>query len=200
MKHGRLTAWVAIAACLATSAGAGLSADHAGHQPAAHDNGKAAPEAKGHSHEACELHGGQVTMTKAHHFETVFGEDGIRVYRYSGAQKPELIGGAKGEMTLKFKDGSSRKVPLVAQATDAQAGDVFFCTMHPDQIKREPGPCPVCGMKLVAQGHLLASVDLRKVEPGAMKAAIAISGLGGDEPEVAFTETYHGAGHHDDHQ
>jgi hypothetical protein len=199
MKLGRLTAYAAVVACLATGASAGLAADHAGHQPATPDHGSAAPEAKGHSHEACELHGGQVAMTKAHHFETVFGEDGVRVYRYSGAQKPELIGSAGGAVTLKFKNGTSRTVPFVARAADAKGGDVFFCTMHPDQMKREPGACPVCNMKLVAQSHLFAAVDLRKVEPGTLKASISIKGLGGDETEAAFTETFQGAAHHGDH-
>lgn len=139
-------------------------------------------------------------MTKAHHFETVFGEDGIRVYRYSGAQKPELIGGAGGAVTVKFKNGTSRTVPFVARAADAKGGDVFFCTMHPDQMKRESGTCPVCGMKLVAQSHLFAAVDMREIEPGTMKASISIKGLGEDEPEVGFTEAHQGAAHHDDHE
>jgi hypothetical protein len=184
---------------LALNANAGSAADHAGHPAATHDHGSAAPEAKGHSHEACELHGGQVAMTKAHHFETVFGEDGIRVYRYSAAQKAELIGGAAGTVTLKSKDGTSRVIPFVSRAADADAGDIYFCTMHPDQVKREPGSCPLCGMKLVAQGHLYAAVDLRKVEPGTLKASISIKGLGGDEPEATFTENYQGAAHHDEH-
>ena len=199
MKLGRLAVCASAIACLAFSASAALAADHASHQSATQDHGSAAPEAKGHSHEACELHGGQVAMTKAHHFETVFGEDGIRVYRYSAAQKAELIGGAAGSVTLKFKDGPSRVIPFVSRNAAAEAGDIYFCTMHPDQVKREPGACPLCGMKLVAQSHLYAAVDLRKVEPGTLKASISIKGLGGDEPEAAFTETFQGAAHHGEH-
>lgn len=199
MKLGRSIVCAVVVAYLTAGASAGSAADHAGHQAAGHDHGSAAQEAKGHSHDACELHRGQVTMTKAHHFETVFGEDGVRVYRYSAAQKPELIGSAVGAVTLKFKNGTSRTVPLVTRATDAKGGDVFFCTMHPDQMKREPGACPVCNMKLVAQSHLFAAVDMREIAPGTMKASISIKGLGGDEPEVGFTEAYQGATSHDAH-
>ncbi|MYD98646.1 MAG: efflux RND transporter periplasmic adaptor subunit [Gammaproteobacteria bacterium] len=30
-----------------------------------------------------------------------------------------------------------------------QAHDLYTCGMHPDVLRHEPGPCPICGMKLV---------------------------------------------------
>ncbi len=151
-------------------------------------------ETPGHSHEKCELHLGQVSMTKAHHFETVFAADGIRIYFYTGDQSPLLVEKAEGKATLRFKDGTSREIPLVLQKPKEGERTVYFCPMHEDVVQMEPGECLKCGgMRLFAQDYLYAKADLSKVEPGALEATIRIKGLSGGEPEALFTETYEGA-------
>jgi hypothetical protein len=156
-----------------------------------------AAEPVGHSHEACELHKGTVTMTKTRHLETVLRPDGIRIYLYSEDQKPQLMGKAVGSATLRFKDGSAKEVPLVPASTDSLVPDIFFCTMHPDQVKMQPGKCPKCGMTLVAQDHLFGAIDLKAIKPGSAKAFITVRGLGGDEPEVSFVEPIGDTSRHD---
>lgn len=38
------------------------------------------------------------------------------------------------------------------RAPASPAGVVYTCPMHPEVVSSEPGRCPKCGMKLVAQG------------------------------------------------
>ncbi len=142
-----------------------------------------------HTHGKCMLHGGQVSMTKQHHFETVFAPDGIRVYIYTDLQAPAMVEGAKGAVTLTFKDGKKKAVPLAIETPAADEKAVYFCPMHTDVVQMEPGECKLCGgMKLFTQDRLFAKVDLSKVEPGTLTAIFSISGLAGSEPQVMFTE------------
>lgn len=142
-----------------------------------------------HTHEKSMLHGGQVSMTKQHHFETVFAPDGIRVYMYTDIQAPALIEGAKGTVTMTFKDGKKKAVPLSLDTPAAGEKAVYFCPMHSEVVKMEPGICNLCGgMKLFTQDRLFAKVDLSKVEPGTLTAIFNITGLEGSEPQVSFTE------------
>ncbi len=154
---------------------------------------KAAGEAPGHSHEKCELHGGQVTMTKQHHFETVFAPDGVRVFIYSAEQTPLPVGKAVGTVTLEYKDGTTRQVPLAAEKPAEGQPAVYYCSMHPAQTQMAPGKCAICGMNLIPQYSLAAKADLSKVPPGTLKAVVRLAGLEGTEPEATFTETYTGA-------
>ncbi|MDM7916429.1 MAG: heavy metal-binding domain-containing protein [Candidatus Eisenbacteria bacterium] len=162
-----------------------------GTHEAAGSGGDASAEMhEGHSHEACELHGGQVTMTKDHHFETVFTPAGVQVYVYTAGQAPAMASKAAGTATIEFADGSKKEVPLAKEKpADAEPG-VYFCPMHSDVVQMQPGECAKCGgMKLFKQDRLSAQIDLSKVEAGTAKATMHITGLKGDEPEVAFTET-----------
>lgn len=141
----------------------------------------------GHSHERCELHGGQVAMTKEHHFETVFSTDGVRVYVYTREQAPMMIEKAKGTVSLVKKDGTKKDVTLLRADSAQGESAVYFCPMHPEVVQKEPGVCALCGgMKLYKQDYLLSKVDLSKVEPGSLKAVIRLSGLEGSEKEVTF--------------
>ncbi len=142
-----------------------------------------------HTHEKCTLHGGQVSMTKFHHFETVFAPDGIRVYIYTEQQSPMVADGVKGNVTMTFKDGKKKGVPLDVEAPAEGEKTVYFCPMHSDVVQMEPGVCPKCGgMKLFTQDRLYAKVDLSKVEPGTLEAAFNITDLGDPEPQVRFFE------------
>ncbi len=145
----------------------------------------------GHSHEKCELHGGSVTMTEQHHFETVFTPDGIRIYEYTGEQAPAMVNKtAAGTVKLVYKDGKTEEIPLVSEAPAKGEKAVYFCPMHANVVKTEPGVCDQCGgMTLFTQNRLFAKADLSKAEPGSLQAIVHITGLKGSEPEVTFTET-----------
>ena len=160
-----------------------------------HEHDHASPahaekEAPGHSHERAMLHQGQVSMTKQHHFESLFAPDGIRVYLYDQNQVPMQVGKATGTVTVKSKDGSSHELKL--QRTEPKEGEhtAYFCPSHPDETQMEPGICKQCGtMKLMMQDYLFAPIDLSKVVPESTKATVHVKGLAGDEPEATFTET-----------
>ncbi len=147
-------------------------------------------EGAGHSHERCELHGGSVTMTEAHHFETLFAPDGIRIYMYSGTQSPMMITKAiSGNVTFVRADGTSEEVPLVADAPKEGEQAVYFCPMHTNVVQTTPGVCPYCGgMTLYTQNRLYGKADLSNVESGSVKAIVHLNGLKGTEKEVTFTE------------
>ncbi len=34
-------------------------------------------------------------------------------------------------------------------SSTAQAKEIYYCPMHPDQTSDKPGKCPICGMDLV---------------------------------------------------
>jgi hypothetical protein len=155
----------------------------------------------GHSHEKCQLHGGQVSMTKENHFETMFAPDGIRVYRYSGGQVPMMVGKVKGTATLQFKDGAKKEIDLAQVAPADEEATAYFCPEHPEATQMEPGVCEACGsMGLMKQDYLFGQADLSEVEPGSMKAVVKIEGMGGTEPDVVFT-VHHSEGthHHEEH-
>jgi hypothetical protein len=132
-------------------------------------------------------------MTEQHHFETVFGPEGIRVYMYSGQQVPMQIEKASGTVTLKFKDGTTKQAIMSKRSPQESDHTVYFCPMHPDVTQMEPGECAACGgMKLMAQDYLFSEIDLSDVAPESMKAIVHIENINGKESEITFTETFHG--------
>jgi hypothetical protein len=173
------------------------SAASAAQEAQAHDSGGA--EVGTHFHAACELHGGVVDMTRSHHFETTFAEDGVRVYMYSADQKPMMFTKATGTASLVFSDGTKQEVPLVLRSPAEGERTVYFCPMHPAATQTEPGVCEKCGgMKLMAQNYMMASADLSQAKPGSLKVMIHLTGLRGDEPEVLLVRSYGEAMDHDE--
>jgi len=107
----------------------------------------------GHSHEMAEIHGGEVTMTEANHFEVLVTGDGFRVYVYGPEQNPiDTLNGVTGAVTLMDREGNETKLDLSYIAPDAKAGRT--------------------------QGYLAAEHDFSKVEPGQLKALVTVNGLG----------------------
>ena len=164
------------------------AATAAGEQPGTAASSEAKDAAKGHSHERCELHGGHVTMTKAHHFETLFGPDGVRIYIYSADQNPLPIGKAIGTVTISDKTGAAQEIKLVTNTPKEGEKVVYFCEMNDTPPQMAPGKCSTCGMKLIPQAGLFGAADLSKAEPGNVKAVVHLTGLDGVEKEVTFTE------------
>ena len=143
------------------------------------------------------MYGGKTWQSKEHIFETVFMPDGVRVYMYSTTKSPQALDGAAGTVSLKFKDGTTKDVTLAVQAPASGDKALYYCTMHPEVVKTEPGNCPKCNMALVEQNRLFGAQDLSQVKPGDIKATVHLTGLGGTESEVSFTEV-NGHGHRAD--
>ena len=146
-----------------------------------------------HSHERCELHGGEVTMTSHNHFETTFEPDGIRVYLYSEDQNPMRVEKVTGTATVRLQDGTTKEVTLT-EATPADGEPaVYFCASQPGIVQDHPGTCPGAdGARLVEQDYLRGKMDLKSMAPGSMKAVVTLRNLGGEKGEETFTQTFRG--------
>jgi len=134
------------------------------------------------------LYGGKTWEGKEHVFETVFTPDGLRIYMFTPERTPASLEGASGTVTLKFKDGSTKELTLAPQGPASGDKTIYYCTMHPDVMKTEAGKCPKCNMDLVAQNRFFGAADLSQAKPGTVTAEIHLTGLGGNEKEVTFTE------------
>ncbi len=183
----------------------------------------------GHSHAKAEIHGGEVAMTKAHHFEVVWMPDHVMVYLYDQNQKPLAAKGVSGEVVLKFKDGKEQKATL----TLMEAGKTMeeHPSEHPSEKDAEH---PAEGQKqaehpaekhdtehgkmskaemeamhkrLSNQDHLVAEVNLENVKEGDVKATFTLKGLSGKgESTATFSSKYkkmsmmrHEAEKHEEH-
>lgn len=146
----------------------------------------------GHSHAKAEIHGGEVTMTKQHHFEVVWMPDHVMVYLYDKNQNPLPVNGVTGEVTFKFKDGKEQKAELTVM--DARK----MKQMHHDESKAEMrehahGKMTEEQMKAMHermsdQEHFMASVAVGDAKEGEVKATFTLKGLPGKgESEATFT-------------
>lgn len=188
IKAMAITLGLALAALLAASAGTG-AADQTSATAAQQQGAQSGAAASADTIKA--PHGGQLTVTKSHEFETLYAADGIRVYMYSSDLSPEMAAQGGGKLTLKLADGSIRELPLVAQKPKEGEKTLYFCPMHKDVVQTNPGVCTQCGgMKLYAQDHLYARTDLSGVAPETVQAFISIAGLKGSEPKATFTVTF----------
>jgi hypothetical protein len=193
MKTTVLHLAMALSLALVLSTGSALARmDGCGHGAQAATEAKCAPgETAQHSGAQSALHGGQVTMTQSHHFETLFAADGIRIFTYSADQAPQMTEKAKGVVALKFKDAPAQEIALVLQQPQKGEQTVYFCPMHKDVVQMEPGICKQCGgMKLFAQDYLYAKADLSKVALGTLEAVVALEGLKAPEAKVTFTQPF----------
>jgi hypothetical protein len=122
--------------------------------------------AKGHSHEMSEAHGGQVYMTKAHHFEVVFVSDGVRVYPYGGSQQPRSAKALSGTAQVKLKGKKETASVELAAFFPAEEG---------------------------ARSFLFGEWDHSKVTPGDAKLTFVINEPSAkDEAKATFTATFDG--------
>jgi hypothetical protein len=126
----------------------------------------------GHSHEKSSLHMGTTTMTKAHHFETVFISDGIRLYAYNAKQETISAKGIEGTATLKYKQGEPKTIAL--KYTEGEwVGEG--------------------NEKTQASDYLLAAVDLSKADSNSFRVELALKNLPSEgEASATFTEPFRG--------
>ena len=67
--------------------------------------------------------------------------------------------------------------------------ELYSCPMHPDQVAKTMNKCPVCGMKMVAQGYLSAKADLKEIKPDEARATFHLANLPNDkERKATFTQ------------
>ena len=131
----------------------------------AHDHGKARAEAakdevtkdevtKGHDHDKASLRGGQVHLSQEHAFESVFANDGVRIFLYTASQAPAMVRKASGTAVVKFADGRTVTAPLARTEPAESDPAVHFCPMHEEVVQRMTGVCTHCGgMKLFVQDY-----------------------------------------------
>lgn len=149
-----------------------------------------AQEKAGHSHEKAEIHGGEVLMSKQHHFEVVWMEDHVMVFLYDGQQKPLAAKGVNGEVTFKFKDGRSQQEALIPMEVSKMQG------MHHDESEehgehKEDNKMAAMRQMMGNQDHFMAKVDLSGAKEGEVKATFTLQGLPNKKESTAtFTAKY----------
>jgi hypothetical protein len=137
------------------------------------------------------LHGGAVTATKAHAFETLVTPQGVRVFLYTDELAPAMVEKATGTAKLALPDGRTLEVPLKAHQPAAGEPISYFCPMHAEVVRDAPGKCELCGgMVLFVQDHLFGAADLGGVDLAGVSALIRVSGLRGVEKEATFTPAF----------
>jgi hypothetical protein len=137
------------------------------------------------------LHGGVVSSTQSHAFETVVAMDGIRVYLYTDELAPAMVEKASGKAVLKLPGGKSVEVKLVREIPGTNEAAVYFCPMHAEVVQDAPGECEPCGgMKLFTQDRLFGKADLSNVPAQELSAMIRLSGLRGRVKEATFTPAF----------
>jgi len=122
-------------------------------------HGEGHHEKAGHSHEMAELHGGNVVMTEANHFETLFTPKEARVYCYDAAQKPIAeMKDVTASLMLHPHQGDPVMMDMLYMAPDSKTGRT--------------------------QGYFYAPYDFSGVKGGMMKAMVSLAGL--REKPVSF--------------
>ncbi len=137
------------------------------------------------------LHGGVVTTTEAHAFETLLTPQGVRVFLYTDELAPAYVEKATGTAKLKLPDG--RILDLALKAREPAAGEPtsYFCPMHPAVVRFAPGKCELCGgMVLYVQDHLFGAADLTGVDLSKVSAMIRVTGMRGGEKEATFAPAF----------
>jgi hypothetical protein len=136
-------------------------------------------------------HGGIMSMTKGHAFETVVAPHGIRVYLYTDEYAPAMAEKATGLATLSLPGEKTVTVKLTPEIPGDKEPATYFCPMHAEVVRDKPGECELCGgMKLFKQDRLYGQFDLSKVKLDEVKATIRVTGMRGAEKEATFTPAF----------
>jgi len=137
------------------------------------------------------LHGGVVTATRTHVFETVLAADGVHIYLFTDEKAPAMVERATGTAHLSLPDGRTVEVALTARKPAEGAAAVYFCPMHTEVVQDHPGECNLCGgMTLFTQDDLFGPADLAGVDLAKVQAMIRITGLRGPEKDATFSPAF----------
>ncbi len=168
----------------------------------------------GHSHKAASAHGGEVTMTRQHHFEVVPVQEGITVFVYNYTQEPVELSTAitHGSVTLITKDGERRKLTLLpygkqskyakrrtttgpnqseSHQMEEQHGDADAERMHDEEASHGYAACEhMTDAGKMPANLLWCKEPLKKIGTSKVKASIVLQDLPSeDEPKVEFRQT-----------
>jgi hypothetical protein len=136
-------------------------------------------------------HGGIMSMTKGHAFETVVAPHGIRVYLYTDEHAPAMTEKATGVATLSLPGDKTVTVKLTPEVPGDKEPATYFCPMHAEVVRDKPGECELCGgMKLFKQDRLYGQFDFSQVKLDDVKATIRVTGMRGAEKEATFTPAF----------
>lgn len=136
-------------------------------------------------------HGGVISTSKGHAFETVVAPHGLRVYLYTDEHAPAMVEKATGVATLTLPGDKTATVKLAPEVPGDKEPTTYFCPMHAEVVRDKPGECELCGgMKLFKQDRLYGQFDLSKVKIGEVKATIRVTGMRGAEKEATFTPAF----------
>jgi len=149
----------------------------------------------GHSHAKAAMHGGEVVMTIAHHFEVVWMPDHVMVYLYDRNQNPLVAKDVTGEVVFQFKDGKEYKATLnlmeagkMQMMSEHHAEGGQHEMMHGKTSKEE---MEAMHKRMSNQDHLVANVNLENANEGEVKATFTLKGLiNKDESEATFASKY----------
>ncbi|MEZ4650207.1 MAG: heavy metal-binding domain-containing protein [Candidatus Eisenbacteria bacterium] len=156
MLHRRLLVAGAAALTLLLSSAPLLAQQARGHDQATSTDESTA----GHSHHMAMRHGGEVTMTPHHHFETLFTDDGPRLYLYGADQQPILDPKAVAvQITLTDNHDTSHTMDLRYRGPDSAKGRT--------------------------QGYFYADHDMNPKSAENMKAIFRVMGLEKDPIEFS---------------
>lgn len=137
------------------------------------------------------LHGGALTETESHVFETLVDREGLHVWFHTDEKAPAMVGRAGGTATVRLPGGAVREVTLALRAPAGGAPGVFFCPMHAEVVQRSPGKCDPCGgMVLFHQDELFAALDLGGADPREVTAQVRLTGLKGRQKEASFSPAF----------
>jgi len=137
------------------------------------------------------MHGGVLSKTKQHTFETVMSADGIRIYLYTAEGAPAMVEDAKGTARFKLTGGRTVEAKLAAERPAEGEAIIYFCPMHPEVVQNSPGKCEPChGMILYKQDRLFGKADLSGVAPENVSAMVRLTGLAGKEKEATFSPAF----------
>lgn len=160
-----------------------------------------AQSAGGHSHAASEIHGGEVTMTWAHHFEIVWKADQVMVYLYDVDQKPLPVKGVSGEVAFKFKNRPEQKATLTMMEAGERPADSIASADSAQTSKEEMA----VQQRPPHQDYWTAKINLADLAGSELKADFNFKGLSGKgESKVKFSVKYQKmkpreTGHHEMH-
>lgn len=137
------------------------------------------------------LHGGAVSESNGHVFESVLATDGLHVWLYTDENAPAMAGAAGGTASLKLPDGKVREITLARRDAPVAGQGIFFCPMHAEVVRTVPGQCEPCGgMKLFHQDELFGAGDLMGIDLAAVTAQVRITGLKGKQKEASFSPAF----------
>jgi Cu+-exporting ATPase len=75
---------------------------------------------------------------------------------------------------IKFAGDPTRYLTKTGETKPRPQGTLYTCPMHPEIVREEPGPCPICGMALEPMGALPVDVPNAELVDFARRLKVAV--------------------------